>query len=336
MRVGIIGTGAIANLHARVYRRVGFSIIVCTDVVADTARRFASEHGCEVVATYHDVCRYPGIDYVDVCTLPNFRLEAVEACAASGRHVQVQKPMATTLETARRMIDIARQAGILVGVVSQHRFDASSRFIKSALAGGRLGAPLQFDAYVKWYRSAEYYARPVKGSWSAEGGGALINQAIHQVDLLRWFGGPVRELFGLWQLGAAHRIESEDVLTAVIRFENGATGTIQASTAFWPGYPERIEIHGTKGTAVVTGDRLTAWDVQEDADESVPLAHDVASGASDPMAISLEPFERQFMDFADAIGTGRRPLVSGEEGYQALELVDAIYRSCRTGEKVTL
>ena len=334
MNVGVIGTGAIANLHARVYRRIGFRIVVCTDVIPDAARRFATEHGCEAVASYEEVCRHPAIDYVDVCTLPNFRLEAVEAAAASGRHVQVQKPMATNLETARRMIDTAARAGILLGVVSQHRFDESSRFLKSAMTAGRLGAPLQFDAYVKWYRSAEYYSRPVKGSWSAEGGGALINQAIHQVDLLRWFGGAVQEVFALWQLGAAHRIESEDVLTSILRFESGATGTIQASTAFWPGYPERIEIHGTKGTAVVTGDRLTAWDVQGDAGEAAPVARDVASGASDPMAISLDPFERQFLDFAEAIKTGRPPLVSGEEGYQALQLVDAIYRSCRTGKGV--
>lgn len=335
MNVGIIGTGAIANLHARVYKRIGFTIVVCTDVMADAARRFAAEHGCEIAATYEKVCRHPAIDYVDVCTLPNFRLEAVAAAAASGRHVQVQKPMAIDLDTARRMMETAARANILLGVVSQHRFDESSRFLKAALDAGRLGVPLQFDAYVKWYRSADYYARPVKGSWSAEGGGALINQAIHQVDLLRWFGGPVGEVFGFWQLGAAHRIESEDVLTAVLRFDGGATGTIQASTAFWPGYPERMEIHGTKGTAVITGDRLTAWDVQNDAAESAaPLARDIASGASDPMAISLDPFERQFLDFADAIKTRRPPLVGGQEGYQALQLVDAIYRSCRTGEGV--
>jgi UDP-N-acetyl-2-amino-2-deoxyglucuronate dehydrogenase len=334
VNVGIIGTGAIANLHARVYRRIGFKIAVCTDVVAEAARRFAADNGCEVVTSYEDVCRHRDVDYVDVCTLPNFRLEAVEASAAAGKHVQVQKPMATSLETARRMIEIAARAGILLGVVSQHRFDESSRFLKSAIAAGRLGLPLQFDAYVKWYRSADYYARPVKGSWDAEGGGALINQAIHQVDLLRWFGGAVSEVFGFWQLGAAHRIESEDVLTAVLRFESGATGTIEASTAFWPGYPERIEIHGTKGTAVVTGDRLTTWDVQDDVGDPAPVSRDVASGASDPMAISLEPFEQQFLDFADAIRTARSPLISGEEGYQALQLVDAIYRSCRTGARV--
>ena len=170
------------------------------------------------------------------------------------------------------MIDTARRAGIVLGVVSQHRFDESSQFLATALAAGRLGRLLQADAYVKWYRSPEYYARPIKGTWAVEGGGALINQAIHQVDLLRWFAGPVREVFGAWQLGAAHRIESEDVLTAVIRFEHGATGVLQASTAFWPGYPERIELHGTKGTAVVTGDRLTRWDVRDDEGEAPPLA----------------------------------------------------------------
>jgi predicted dehydrogenase len=146
----------------------------------------------------------------------------------------------------------------------------------------------------------------------------------------------VAEVSGQWQLGALHKIESEDVVNAVVRYASGATGVIQASTAFWPGYPERMEFHGTKGTVVVTGDKLTAWDVQDDSGEPAPVTRQVASGASDPMAISLEPFERQFLDFADAIAKGRKPLVSGEEGYQALEVVDAVYRSCRNGQKVVL
>ena len=150
MNVGLIGTGAIANLHARVYKRIGFTIVVCTDVMADAAQRFAADHGCEIAATSAEVCRHPAIDYVDVCTLPNFRLEAVEAAAAYGRHVQVQKPMAIDLDTARRMIETAARSNILLGVVSQHRFDESSRFLKAALDAGRLGVPLQFDAYVKW------------------------------------------------------------------------------------------------------------------------------------------------------------------------------------------
>jgi predicted dehydrogenase len=189
---------------------------------------------------------------------------------------------------------------------------------------------------VKWHRSDEYYARPIKGSWAIEGGGALINQGIHQVDLLRWLIGPVHELFAVWQIAAAHRIESEDIVNAVLRYQNGATGVIQASTAFWPGYSERVEIHGTNGTAIVTGDRLTTWDVRDDAGDPPPLASQLKSGASDPMAISLEPFERQFLDFGAAITERRDPLVSGEEGYRALEVVEAIYTSCRTSAPVRL
>jgi predicted dehydrogenase len=248
----------------------------------------------------------------------------------------VQKPISTTLETARRMIETARRGGILLGVVSQHRFDDASLFLSKAISAGRLGKLLQCDCYVKWYRSPEYYSRPIKGSWKTEGGGALINQAIHQIDILRWLAGPVAEVFGEWQLGALHKIESEDVVNAVLRYASGATGVIQASTALWPGYPERTEFHGTKGTAIITGDKLTTWDVAGDSGEPAPVTKEVASGASDPMAISLAPFERQFLDFGDAIAQGRQPLVSGEEGYQALEVVEAVYRSCRTGEKVVL
>jgi UDP-N-acetyl-2-amino-2-deoxyglucuronate dehydrogenase len=336
MRVGIIGLGAIANLHARAYKNIGYTVSVCTTHNRDAGRLFAAAHDATFVDTYEEVCSHPDVDFVDVCTFPDFRLQPLEVCAAHGKHIQVQKPMSISLTTARQMIETARAAHIQLGVVSQHRFDAASDFMVRALKDGRLGTLLQCDAYVKWYRSDEYYARPVKGSWTTEGGGALINQAIHQVDILRWLAGPVQEVFAVWKIGAAHKIESEDMVTAVLRYASGATGVIQASTAFWPGYPERIEFHGTKGTAVITGDKLTAWDVRDDEGEPPLLAQNLASGASDPMAISVETFERQFLDFGDAIRTGRKPLVGGEEGYQALEVVDAIYRSCRTGDKVSI
>lgn len=336
MKVGMIGTGAISHKHAQAYKNIGYELAVCTDVNEAAGRRFAETHGAQFVRSAAEVCRAPGIDYVDVCTFPDYRLEPVEMCAAAGRHVQVQKPVATTLEIAGRMIETARRAGILLGVVSQHRFDDASLFLARAIAAGRLGRLLECDCYVKWYRPDEYYARPIKGSWAVEGGGALINQAIHQVDVLRWLAGPVAEVFGFWQLGALHHIESEDVVDAVLRYRSGATGVIQAATAFRPGFTERIELHGTKGAAIVSGDKLTLWDVEDDCGDPAPVESEVASGASDPMAISLEPFERQFRDFGDAIRQGRKPLVAGEEGYQALEVVDAVYRSCRTGEKVTL
>ncbi|MEO8369772.1 MAG: Gfo/Idh/MocA family oxidoreductase, partial [Candidatus Solibacter sp.] len=309
---------------------------VCTDIYEPGGRRFAEQYGCEFVSTYEEVCRHPKVDYVDVCTFPDFRLQPISLCAQTGKHVQVQKPLSTSLAAAREMVEVAHKGGILLGVVSQHRFDDASLFLAKAIAGGRLGKLLQADCYVKWHRSADYYSRPIKGSWATEGGGALINQAIHGVDILRWLAGPVEYVFGAWQLGALHKIESEDVIDAVLKFASGATGVIQASTAMWPGYTERTEFHGTKGTAIISGDKLTTWDVQDDGGDAAPVAKEVASGASDPMAISLEPFERQFLDFADAIAKRRKPLVSGEEGVQAMEIVDAIYRSCRSTEKVTL
>ena len=336
MRVGMIGTGAISHKHAQAYKNIGFQLTVCTDINQAGGRRFAEQYGAEFVPTYEAVCRHPNVDYVDVCTFPDFRMQPIAVCAETGKHVQVQKPISTDLRTARLMVETARRAGILLGVVSQHRFDDASLFLAKAIAGGRLGKLLQADCYVKWYRSPEYYARPIKGSWQTEGGGALINQAIHGVDILRWLAGPVKELCGFWQLGALHKIESEDVVNTVMKFASGATGVIQASTAFWPGYTERLEFHGSKGTAIVSGDKLTTWDVKDDSGDQAPVAGAVASGASDPMAISLEPFERQFLDFGEAIAQGRKPLVAGEEGVQAMEIVDAIYRSCRTGEKVTL
>jgi UDP-N-acetyl-2-amino-2-deoxyglucuronate dehydrogenase len=336
VRVGFIGTGAISNKHAQAYHNIGYQIAACTDIDPVRGREFADKHGAQFVETWEEVCRHSDVDLVDVCTFPDFRLPPVELCAITKKHVQVQKPIAINVETARQMIETARDGGIVLGVVSQHRFDDSSQFLKRAIDGGRLGTILQADAYVKWYRSAEYYSRPIKGSWAVEGGGALINQAIHQVDILLWLMGPVLSVFGDWRLGAVHNIESEDILNAVLRYESGVTGVIQASTAFWPGYTERLEIHGVKGTAIISGDKLTTWDVANDSGDPPPLERDVASGASDPMAISLAPFERQFLDLGEAIRTGRAPLVSGEEGCRALEVVDAVYRSCRSGQKVAL
>ncbi len=336
MNVGLIGTGAISHKHAEAYREVGFRLVAVNDILPEIGRRFAEKWGCEFIADYRELCARPDIDYVDVCTYPNFRLQAVEACAASKKHILVQKPISTNLETARQMIETARSAGVTLGVVSQHRFDPGSQFLHRAITSGRLGKLLQADCYVKWHRSQAYYDKPGKGGWELEGGGALINQAIHSIDLVRWIAGPVAEIYGHWQLGAAHRMESEDVANALVKFTSGATGVIQGSTAFYPGYPERTEFHGTKGSAILTGDRLTAWDVEGDKGEDAPLARDVASGAADPMAISIEPIKAQFRDFAEAARAGRKPLLGGQEGYQALEIILAIYESARQGEKVVL
>lgn len=336
MRVGILGTGAIAWKHATAYKNIGYTITACTNGTETKGRKFAEATGSKFVATPEELCARADVDFVDVCTFPSYRLQAVEMCAQNKKHVLVQKPMAVDLEAAAKMIETAQAAGIQLGVVSQHRWDDSVLFLKKALAAGRLGRILQADAYVKWYRSDEYYARPIKGSWAVEGGGALISQAIHQVDVLLYLNGAVSETFGYWQLGAAHKIESEDCVSAVLRYASGATGVIQAATALWPGYPERVEIHGTKGSAIITGDQLTAWDVRDDSGEPAPIAQQAKSGASDPMAISTAPFERQFLDFGEACKAGRKPSCSGIEGYKALELVRSIYTSCKEARVVKI
>src|SRR5207253_7999818 len=151
MRVGIIGTGAISHKHAQAYKNIGFELTVCTDINPEYGRKFAAQHGCEFVPGYEEVCTHTKVDYVDVCTFPDFRLQPLKICAQAGKHIQVQKPISTDLETAREMIDIAEHAGIELGVVSQHRFDDSIQFLKRAIPQGRLGKILQADAYVKWY-----------------------------------------------------------------------------------------------------------------------------------------------------------------------------------------
>jgi UDP-N-acetyl-2-amino-2-deoxyglucuronate dehydrogenase len=338
MKVGILGTGAIANKHAQAYKNIGFELLVCSNKTESRGREFAGRWGAKFVPDYRDLCRYPDLDFVDVCTFPDFHLEPVTVCAEIGRPIMVQKPIATNLETGKQIVTTARGAGIKLGVMSQHRFDDATLFLKRALPAGRLGKLLQADAYVKWFRTDKYYSRPIKGSWATEGGGALINQAIHQVDILLYLMGPVAAVHGLWQLGARHKIESEDVVNALLLYQSGATGVIQAATAFWPGYTERIEIHGTNGTAIISGDRLTTWDVLNDEqlnlDDPAPFSKEVASGSSDPMAIAVTTFERQFLDFAEAIRTDREPVVNGEEGYRALEVVLGIYDSCREQGRV--
>ena len=336
MNVGLVGTGAIAHKHAESYQEIGYNLVAVSDIIEEKGRQFAAKYGAEFAPTLEELTRRPDVDYVDVCTFPNSRREIAKQALANGKHVLVQKPIALTLDAAHEMIDAAKAADLRFGVVSQHRFDESSMFLIKAIKDGRLGRIIEADGYVKWHRPQSYYDHPGKGTWAVEGGGALINQGIHTADMLLYFAGPIKEILANWQLGVAHQMESEDMVNAVLRYASGATGVIQASTAVIPGYPERIELHGTKGSAILQGDRLTAWDVEGDSGEDAPLTADLDSGAADPMAISIEPIKRQFLDFGDAIQNHRKPSCAGEEGYAALQLVLGVYESAREGKKITL
>lgn len=336
MKVGLIGTGAIAHKHAQAYKNIGYEIVAVNNKTEERGRAFAEKWGGKFYADWADVCRDPEVDFIDLCTFPDVRLEPLKLAADHGKHIQVQKPIAIDVATAREMVAYAASKNVKLCVVSQGRFNDSILFLKKAIADGRLGKIFQADAYVKWWRSEEYYSRPIKGSWAVEGGGSLINQGIHQVDWLLYLMGDVQQVFGQWHLGVRHKIESDDVLSALVRFDNGANSVIQTSTAMWPGFTERIELHGTKGSAILAGDRLIRWEVPEDSGDPAPVAADVSSGSSDPMAISLAPFERAFLNFGHAIKSGVAPLISGEEGLRALELVQSIYTSARENRLVQL
>lgn len=336
MNVGLIGTSVVAEKHAQAYHNIGYRLAACANRDKERGRRFADRYGATFIEDWRELCSDPNIDFIDLCTFPEFRLDVLQICARHRKPLLVEKPIAATLGAARQMVEFAEAAKIPLGVMSQHRFDASSQYLARAIEQGRLGRILQCDCYTKWYRPQEYYSRPEKGSWKTEGGGALINQAIHQIDLVRWLAGPIRSVYGQWQIAATHDMEAEDIVSAVVRYESGATGVVQAATAFWPGYSERVEIHGSKGTAILTGDRLTTWDVQNDEGETPPLRSQPHTGASEPMAISLETFEKQLLDFGEAIRTGKKPFVSGENGFHALAIVSAIYDSCRTGSAVSV
>lgn len=336
MKVGLIGTGAIAHKHAQAYKNIGYEIVAVSNKTEERGRAFAEKWGGIFYPDWKDVCRHPEVDFIDLCTFPDLRFEPLRVAADAGKHIQVQKPIALNVAAAQQMVDYAKSKNVLLSVVSQGRFYDSILFLKKALDAGRLGKIFQADAYVKWWRSAEYYSRSIKGSWAVEGGGSLINQGIHQVDWLLYLIGDVKQVFGQWHLGVRHKIESDDVLSALLRFESGATGVIQTSTAMWPGFTERIELHGTKGSAVLSGDRLTRWEVVDDEGEAAPVMAEGSSGSSDPMAISLAPFERAFLNFGAAIQGKHAPLISGEEGLRALQLVQSIYTSARENRLVQI
>ena len=337
MKAAIIGTGAVAGHHARAIAETeGIELAAVTSRTREKAERMAAKYGAKCYPDVPSLLEDPSIDLVIICTFPDAHYEYAAAAAQKGKHVLVEKPLDTSLERGRQTIEQCRKAAVTLAVVSQKRFCDGPRYLYDAVRSGKLGKILQADAYVKWYREPAYYAVKGKGSWEVEGGGALINQTIHQIDLLRWIVGPVRHLMCEWQLGGLHAIPSEDVATALLRYENSAIGVVQASTAFFPGFPDRIEIHGTKGSVTTEGDFLKRWEVPGCPPPPAEAFQTSTLGSSKPMDIPVEPFCRQLRNIMQAISSGRPPLVTGEEGLQTLKVVLAMYESARTGRRIDL
>ena len=341
---GIIGCGMISRFHARAIGDVpGAKLAACFDSVPAAADRLAAETGCRA---YHDLDRLladPAVEVVTIGTPSGAHLEPAVAAARAGRHVVVEKPLEITLRRCDAIIEACRKAGVVLSTVFPSRFHQTSVELKRAVDQGRFGRLTVGDAYVKWYRTQQYYDSGAwRGTWDLDGGGALMNQAIHSVDLLIWLMGPVAAVQAQTALVAHQRIAVEDVAVAALRFANGALGVIEASTAIYPGYLKRIEIHGSTGSAVMEEEDFVKWDFakKKPRDESVrqrmAQRHSGGGGAADPAAIGHHGHARQFRDVLRAIRKGGAPLIDGPEGRRSVEIILAIYKSAEAGRAVEL
>ena len=343
IRFGIIGGGMIGPFHAEAISQLeDAELIGVATTRRETAKPFAEKFGAKVWYTdYRRLLQRDDIDAVNICTPPFLHEEMTIAAAKEGKHVLVEKPIAINLREADRMIEACEKAGVRLGVIFQSRFNKDVKRIKEAIDRGDFGRLIMGDAYVKWFRTQEYYDSGAwRGTWDKEGGGALINQAIHTIDLLQWFMGEVDSLYAFIDT-AIHKIEVEDVAVASLRFKSGAMGVIEGSTAIHPGLPRKLEIHGERGTVIFEGDEIKLWDFvgqgkERKEEEEVRGCKDKKLGdtSSDPTHHSIENHKLQIKDFVEAIKEDREPLVSGSEGRKALEIVRAIYKSAKTGRAV--
>lgn len=340
----IVGCGMIAEFHARAIRELsGGRLITCYSQRQSSAEKFAATHGITAVSSLEAVLAHPDVDVVCICTPSGAHAEPAIAAAAAGKHVVVEKPLEVTLARCDALLEACRKHQVQVCPIFPSRFSPVNLAVKAAITAGRFGRLTLGDTYVKWWRSQEYYDQGGwRGTWQLDGGGAYMNQAIHNVDLLYWFMGEVTDVVAQTATLAHDRIEVEDTGSAVVRFQHGALGTITATTAAWPGLLKKTEIHGTRGSVIVEQDDLLLWQfadpLPEDEELKARFARKVGGtgGASDPKAISHAGHRAQLQDFVDAIHAGRPPLITGEEGRKAVELVLAIYAAARSGTRVSL
>lgn len=341
---GIVGCGMIANFHARAIGDVpGAKLVACYDAVPAAAERLAASTGCKAYATLDAMLADTAVQVVAIGTPSGAHAEPAVAAARAGKHVIVEKPLEITLRRCDAIVEACRKAGVVLSTIFPSRFHDSSVAMKRAVEEGRFGRLTVGDAFVKWYRTQQYYDSGAwRGTWELDGGGALMNQAIHSVDLLLWLMGPVAEVRAQTGLLAHQRIAVEDVAMATLRFASGAMGVIEASTAVYPGYLKRIEIHGSEGSAVMEEEDLVKWDFAKkkarDAEIQKKMAEKVSGGggAADPAAIGHHGHARQFRDVVRAIKKGGQPLIDGPEGRRSVEVILAIYKAAETGRAVRL
>jgi predicted dehydrogenase len=338
--IAIVGCGMISEFQARAIqalpdaRLTGFY-----NRTPAPARRRSEQFGAPVFESLEDLLVAQDVDAVSICTPSGAHLEPALAAFRARKHVMIEKPLEVTLERVDELLRAADAAGVVIGAIFPRRFQDASRALKLAIDHGRFGRIVLADAHIKWFRSQEYYdGGGWRGTWKLDGGGALMNQGIHGIDLLQWLLGGVEQVSAFTATLAHDRIEVEDTAAVAVRFRNGALGTIEGTTGSWPGTKIRLEVHGSRGSVVLEDEVITHWrfdpELPGDADVRLRLGPREglsAGGSTDPKAISFEGHRRQFDDFVRAIRTGTRPACSGADARAAVALITAIYRSAREG-----
>lgn len=339
MNFGIVGTGMIANMHAKAISEIdGSRLVACLDIIPERARQFAEVHKCRYYNELNKFLDDPEIEVINICTPSGLHSEAAIPAAESGRHIIVEKPLEITVERCLKIVEVAEKNNVVLSGIFPSRFSDASQTVKKACEAGRFGVLSQGNAYVKWWRDQQYYSQSGwKGTKALDGGGALMNQSIHAVDLLLWFVGPISSLSAYISTVGHNKIEVEDNASAAIEFENGALGAIQGTTAAWPGFLKRLEILGISGSAIMDEDTLSFWKFMEESAEDEEIRKlfskpaSTSGGAADPAAISYLGHKRQLIDVIDSIKKRRKPLVDGIEATKAVACIEAIYRSAELG-----
>ncbi len=337
---GIFGLGMIAEFHAQAIAGLkGARLVGVASRTAAKTQAFAAKHGGVFAgSTIEELVARPDLDVVCITTSSGAHLEPALAAIRAGKHVVIEKPIEITPDRVDAILRAAAEAKVRVAPIFQGRFGEGARAAKAAIDAGRLGRLVLASAYVKWHRTADYYTG-TRGQLAVDGGGALMVQAIHAVDLLQWFAGLPTEVFA-WSARRVHTgIEGEDTVSGSLRYADGALGVIEATTAPWPGWQRRIEICGENGSIVLENDHLVRWEFrmpqpEDEAIRATRIDGALGSGASRPDAISFVGHQRQLQDLVDALQAGRAPSLDGAEGRKAVALVRAVYDSAASGRVV--
>ncbi|MGC8717727.1 MAG: Gfo/Idh/MocA family protein [bacterium] len=335
LNFAIIGCGVIAPNHGEgIVHTPNARLVAVADIVEEKARKFAQKYNCDWYVDYKEMLDRVDIDVVDICTPSGLHSEMAIEAMKRGRHVITEKPMAITLEGADAMISASKDYNRKLACIFQRRTQSVFKKIKEVTSQGAIGKLILGDAYMKYFRSQAYYNRgDWRGTWALDGGGALINQGIHCIDLMQWIMGDVGSVFA-YARTLARRIEVEDTAVAVLEYKNGAIGVIEGTTSVIPGFDHRLEFHGIDGSILVDGEKITRWEVPG-VEFILDSQETLGSTASDPR-VDYIGHMLLIQDMIDAIKNNRDPLITGEEGKKALKIILAIYKSSKERKEVYL